>query len=138
MEDAEKIQREVLIKFAQWTKLKVRLHMADEINFYFKERELWWASIGLNIGSEQNGKNENFERPVLILKKFNRSLLLAIPSTSKDKVGANYYKFEHEGKKYSLILSQARAISSKRLLRKIRKFSEDDFNNTKERIKRLI
>jgi hypothetical protein len=32
--------------------------------FYFREKEIWWACLGANIGFEQNGKNENFERPI--------------------------------------------------------------------------
>lgn len=132
------MDRETLVQFAEWTKLKVRLHISDSINLYFKEREIWWASLGLNIGSEENGKNQYFERPVLILKKFNDRLLLVVPSTSQDRIGSHYYQFEHEGKKYSFILSQMRTISSKRLIRKIRTFSEKDFENTKERINKLL
>ena len=38
---------------------------------FFYPREVWWCSAGLNIGVESNGKNKNFERPMLIIKKFN-------------------------------------------------------------------
>lgn len=37
-------------------------------SLYFKERQIWWASIGQNIGVEANGKNKKYERPVIILK----------------------------------------------------------------------
>lgn len=130
--------REILSKFVEWTKLKFRIHIAEDIDFYFKEREIWWASLGANIGFEEDGKNEKFERPILILKKFNREMLWALPLTSKDKTGKYYYQFEHKGEKYSVILSQLRTISSKRLSRKIRKFPESDFEKVKDRIKRLI
>ena len=33
----------------------------------FKERDIFWVSIGQNIGYEQNGKSDIFSRPVLIL-----------------------------------------------------------------------
>ena len=57
---------EILKSFIEWTKLKIKIHFRKE-NVYFKEREIWWASLGMNIGYEENGKNETFERPTLVL-----------------------------------------------------------------------
>lgn len=48
--------------------------------------------MGVNIGYEEDGKNEKFERPVLILKKFNQYLILVVPLSSKIK--NNKYYFE--------------------------------------------
>ena len=41
-------------------------------------------------------------------------------------------------KKYSVILSQLKLMSSKRLLRKIRTFPQDDFSKVRKLIKDLI
>jgi len=41
-----------LTKFFEWTKLKIRIHISNRI-IYFKEREIWWSSLGLNIGYEE-------------------------------------------------------------------------------------
>jgi len=38
---------------------------------FFHEREIWWCLLGVNIGSEQDGRGVNFTRSVLIFKKFN-------------------------------------------------------------------
>lgn len=130
--------KEILIKFAQWTKLKLKLQTGKSIDFYFREREIWWASIGANIGFEEEGKNEKFERPVLVLKKFGKEMLWALPLTSQDKTGKFYYQFEYEGKKYSIILSQLRTISSKRLSRKVRTLEEDDFMKIKKMMKEFL
>lgn len=43
-------------------------------NLFFYAREIWWCSTGLNVGVESNGKHDNFERPMLIVKKFNSEL----------------------------------------------------------------
>ncbi len=72
--------KENLIKFIEWTKLKIRIQISEEEPVYFREKEIWWASLGVNIGYEQDGKNRNFERPVLVLKKFNKNILLALNS----------------------------------------------------------
>ncbi len=129
----------IVSKFYNWTRLKVRLHKSKrEEKLYFKEREIWWASLGMNIGFEQDGKNNRFERPVLILRNFGGKTLWVVPMTSKDKTGRFYYQFKYRNKKYSIILSQIRLISSKRLSRKIRTFPENDFKRVKTKIKSLL
>ena len=68
-------KKQYLIKFIEWAKLKIRIHVSEEEPVYFKEKDIWWASLGANIGHEQDGKNESFERPILVLKKFNKYIL---------------------------------------------------------------
>lgn len=130
--------KEVLEKFLNWARLKFVIHTKPEITFYFREREIWWANLGANIGYEEEGKNDNFERPILVFKKFNRFILWAVPLTSKNKDGKYYYQIEYKGQKFSIILSQLRVISSKRLSRKVRTISEKDFYKIKKAIKELI
>ena len=120
--------------FDSWNSLKKDLENIDKTidkEFYFHEREIWWTSLGLNIGHEQDGKNINFERPVLIIKKFNNELCWIIPLTSKSKANPLYYfKLENnlKGETDSVaILSQIKLISSKRLLRKVGYATPDDF-----------
>ncbi len=124
-------------EFIDWTKIKIRLNLKTDL-VYFYEREIWWASLGFNIGYEQDGKNEKFERPILILKKFNKNILWALPMTSQNKTGGFYYQFETEDNKYSVILSQLRLISSKRLLRKIKVLSNVDFEKIRKYIKDFL
>lgn len=124
--------------FIDWTKLKVKLHFKPKESLYFKEREVWWASLGQNIGYEQNGKNENFERPILILRVFNGEVLWILPMTSKEKDGEYYFKTEHEGESYRIILSQLKLISSRRLLRKLRTVPEAEFKAVQEKIKSFL
>ena len=132
------ILEKTLLQFVSWTKLKIRLHIAADINFYFHEREIWWVSLGANIGFEQDGKNKQFERPVLVLKKFNKNILWILSLTSSDKKGKYYHEVEYKGKKYQVVLSQLRLISSKRLIRKIRKLSQAEFNEIRSKVKRFI
>ena len=123
-----------LKNFVEWTKLKMRIHVSDRI-IYFKEREIWWISLGCNIGHEEDGKNIMFERPVLVLKKFSHHLLWVLPLTSQNKIGKYYHVCHYEGKEYSAILSQLRLISSKRLLRKVRTLPKNEFKEIREKIK---
>ncbi|QQS60139.1 type II toxin-antitoxin system PemK/MazF family toxin [Candidatus Falkowbacteria bacterium] len=122
-----------------WTKLKLKIHnKPDDNTVFFQEREIWWVSLGINIGSEQNGKHGNFERPVLVLKKFNKSTLWIVPLTNQYKDREYYLSLINRDIVYYFNLSQLRLISSKRLLRKISKLSELEFNKVKESIKNLL
>ena len=125
--------------FQKWHIRKGELHKREvSKKIYFHEREIWWCCLGLNIGFEQDGKNNQFERPVLILKKFNKNIFWALSLTSKDKTGKYYYQFKYKERKYSIILSQLKLMSSKRLLRKIRTFPQDDFKEIRKLIKELV
>lgn len=124
--------------FIEWTKLKIRIHISPERELFFHEREIWWASLGINIGYEQDGKNETFERPILVIKKFNRHVLWVLPLTSKEKTGVYYFPIEYQGEKSTIILSQLRLISSKRLIRKIRKLPASEFKKIKNILKNFL
>ena len=54
-------------QFDNWNNLKKRLHRGTT-PIYANTREIWWCSFGFNVGTELFGKNELFERPVLVLK----------------------------------------------------------------------
>ena len=56
-------------KFIEWHCLKEVLQNKNT-KVYFAEREVWYCSLGSNIGNEQDGKHQLFERPVLIYRKF--------------------------------------------------------------------
>ena len=127
-------------QFIQWTKLKIKLHFSDfdQGKLYFKEREVWWASLGVNIGFEQDGKNNHFERPVLVLKKFNKTVLWILPLTRSQKNNKYYFKLkQHDGDSF-VILSQLRLISSKRLTRRMRKIEVSEFQKIKEILRNFL
>ncbi len=136
----EPIPEKHIPTFDEWHEVKKNLHnkKIEEIP-YFYEREIWWCCLGRNIGWEQDGKNGMYSRPVVVLKIFRRELFWALPLTTKNKGGGKYYhQYELDGIKYTAILSQLRALSSNRLIRKIGMLGEDDFNKMKGRTKHLL
>jgi hypothetical protein len=48
----------MLKRFLDWIGLKEKLHKSSFKPPLVKERDLWWASIGENVGSEINGKSD--------------------------------------------------------------------------------
>lgn len=110
--------------FDTWNERKKVVHDCGSTPF-FHEREVWWCTLGLNVGYEQDG-GDTFERPVLIIKKFNRDVLWALPLTTSDK--RNQYYFPISGQPNSaVILSQLRLMSSKRLERLMYKLPKSQF-----------
>ncbi len=47
--------------FMVWHEVKSDID-AKESKTFFHEREVWWCSLGLNIGFEQDGKGNDFSR----------------------------------------------------------------------------
>jgi len=124
--------------FANWTKAKIKIHLVGK-NIYPKQKEIWWASLGQNVGVEINGKNDSFERPVLVIKVFNNQFILIVPISSKLKTGKYYYKFiNNNGEENVVVLSQIRSISSKRLVRKVSEMSAKEFSEIKRKIIEII
>lgn len=133
------VAKEIIRPFVDWIKIKIKLHIdINERELYFYEKQIWWASIGQNVGSEQNGKNDNFERPILVLKKFNEDTLWAIMASSKIRSGRYYTSCHLDDKEFSLNLSQLRLISSRRLLRLVGMISLEEFELIRDKVKDIV
>ena len=129
---------EGVVKFIDWIGRKTRLHFAARQTSDFQEHELWWASFGENIGTEMNGKNTLFERPVVIVKKYSNEMMLAVPCTTKNKNGSWFFPFHFEGREVRAVLAQVRTISSRRLLRKMGYMDIQEFRMMKNALIELI
>lgn len=126
-------------EFDKWNEKKKEINSRkSSYDFFFYEREVWWASVGINIGIESNGKNENFERPILIIKKFNSDMVWILPMTSKKHTGYHYQKINHDSGISWVYLSQIKTISTKRLLRKIGMISESEFMEVIDKLDKYI
>lgn len=121
--------------FDSWNKLKKLINkkeISDEFNFH--PGDVWWTTLGVNIGKEIDGKNETFERPVLILKVINKHTLYVLPLTSKEHfIDKYHFKVNYEdGGSGVVVFSQVKVISSSRLLRKLSKIEKKDLEKVRE------
>jgi mRNA interferase MazF len=123
--------------FDQWNGLKKKLD--SKINLpTFRQQEVWWCNIGINIGDEENGKNKGYERPVLILRKFNNRVFFGIPLTTQIKEKYYYHKITLNNKEVCAMLSQLRLFDSKRLANKLGNLSQKQFDEIREILKTMI
>ena len=133
--------------FDAWNKTKKQVD-ADVREVFGYPREVWWCSLGVNIGSEIDGKNENFERPVIILRVYNKETMLVLPTTGRAKEDKFHLPLEIDGQnpetkeRYKKLvyvkLTQARVISNKRLLRKVDVIGDKDFERIKDAFRSFI
>ncbi|MDD2781409.1 type II toxin-antitoxin system PemK/MazF family toxin [Sulfuricurvum sp.] len=125
-------------KFDDWNEVKKQVHSRNSI-IHFKEREVYWASIGENVGFEQNGKGSDFSRPVLIIKKLNNHLFFGVPLSTQNRSGSFFYEFELLPDKISTaLLVQAKVYDVKRLDQKIGMIQKDDFEKLNVKLKELL
>jgi mRNA interferase MazF len=118
-------------RFLEWIRLKDKLHRIEHSPPLVSEKEIWWASIGENVGSELNGKSDLFSRPVVILKKLSHSFYFVIPTTTQRREGSWYVSFRQHGRDMVACLHQARAIDYRRLSSRLGKIDGDDFARVK-------
>ncbi|PCI30066.1 hypothetical protein COB55_00725 [Candidatus Wolfebacteria bacterium] len=103
----------------QWTDVKSQIH-ADKERPYFHIREVWFCSLGTNIGFEQDGDGDTYLRPVVVVKKFNNQFQYSKSQSS------------------TAILSQIRLIDGKRFSYKSGMVSKKDFDGLKQKLMQLI
>lgn len=101
-------------------------------------REIWICSIGINVGSETDGKNMEYARPILIFKVFNSEMFWGIPLTTTHRVGKFYYNFNLGGVDNTAMLSQMRPLSAKRLDRKITTMPGSMFKELRAKLIELL
>lgn len=120
--------------FDSWNELKKKIESKEKSPFANK-RDIWWCHFGLNIGSEEDGKNELYERPVIVIKVLNTSLLRVAPLTSNVKDDKHHFVISYNQRQGSVILSQTKTMSTKRLSRKIAKLDKEQFDMLMVKIK---
>lgn len=122
--------------FYRWIRLKIQLEQLAKLP-PISEGEVWWCSIGKNIGIEINGKHNSFSRPVIIYKKLSRYGFLAIPLSTQLHQGSWYVPFTFQNKKQVAVLAQIRVISVFRLYDRMGVLSKGDLRQIKNSFLKL-
>ena len=129
-------------KYDEWNEIKKKV-AKNSRKLGIKPREIFWVKIGQNIGSEEYGKDKEFVRPVIIVRKLTSDLFIGIPVTSSLKDNAYFHKFKYKNKtkgmvENSAMIVQFRTYSIKRVLSKIGKIDIDNFKQIIEKSKKLF
>lgn len=118
-------------RFNEWIELKKTLHNKEVKPPFVSEGDMWWMSLGENVGSEINGKSDVFTRPGVIFKKLSHGFYFVIPTTTQKKIGSWFVEFTLKGKKMFACLHQARAVDHRRLFSKLGTLDDGDLREVK-------
>lgn len=135
----EKLPKKHLKNFDSWNTKKKMVHDKKDKQM-FKERDIWWCYLGCNIGSEEDGKGDNFLRPVVVFQIFTDGTVWVIPLTTKKWPSESriHYTFMCNNIVRAAKIYQMRLVSIKRLDRYIDTISFEDFQVIRRYFKDLI
>ena len=124
--------------FDDWNILKQESHFQEQV-IGIKERDIIFLRLGQNVGYEQDGKGEEFLRPVVVYKKFNKNMFLGIPLTTKKKENIYHFEFTYTNKRdivitNSAIISQIKLFDTKRAKYKAGVIGKEDFQKLYKKI----
>jgi mRNA-degrading endonuclease toxin of MazEF toxin-antitoxin module len=124
--------------FDSWNIVKKTLVSSGRKNLVFHEREIWWCSFGVNVGNEQDGTGNRFERPCIIVRTLSPTTCLAIPLSTKKKLPIFQVTVTFKDKVNFALLDQVRVIDSGRLRRKIGYVPVETFKVIGQRIREML
>lgn len=124
--------------YKRWTKTKAQINNAGKRPNRYTEGHIYWASIGENIGTEQDGDKKSFTRPVILVKGFSKSLVWCCPITSTRKNLSYYYPIKLKRVCGSIILSQLQRMDTLRVGDEIGKVDQKTLIKIKQAICKIV
>jgi mRNA interferase MazF len=123
--------------FDKWNDIKKRLESLSK-KFLFKTGDIWWMSVGVNIGNESCGKGDIFRRPVLVLRKLSGNSFIGLPLSSKEKTGSWFVDISVNNLKRCVLLYQIKMFNTNRFESRLATLDDNDFEKVKEKLKTLL
>lgn len=109
----EKINRDVALEYAKWTKDKAKIKFETNFpKFAITNNFIYWCNLGINIGSEQNKI-----RPAIIIRtQTNSPICTILPLTSVRLKDKKWYHIDLEEQNSTAMIEQVKNISKLRVL----------------------
>jgi len=116
-------------------------------DFYVNKKEIRYVYLWMNIWFEENGKWNEYKRPVLVLKKI-WNMFLVTPLTSIPKNNIFHHIIDNKQINYDIgaaktdhsgvILSQIKTIDKVRFIHKIAEITEVEYDIIQKKLKILL
>lgn len=99
--------------FDRWNIVKKQTNV--EHPRFYTVREIWWCRLGVNVGTEQDGGDGLFLRPVVIVRAFGPETCAVIPlTTSERRHPLRLPVGDVQGEKATALISQMRVVDALR------------------------
>lgn len=106
--------------------------------YFVNKREIWWCSLGVNVGSEQDGVGEYFERPVVVLRKLSATTFIILPLSTKKKLEVFQYEVVVNNTVAYVLLDQVKVVDIRRFLRRVQYMENSHFDEVVRRFKAIL
>jgi mRNA-degrading endonuclease toxin of MazEF toxin-antitoxin module len=133
--------------FDDWNTRKKAIHTGKAYPAFFKDAEVWWCSLGVNIGFEQNGDTMShngqpatYRRPVLVLRKLGPESCIILPLTTRPHTGSYFHALPNpiDGEQAWVMLTQVRNITASRLTVRVVELPGPIFRDVKAAYRRMM
>ena len=123
--------------FDTWNVVKKKTNV--EHPRLYTVREIWWCRLGVNVGTEQDGGDRLFIRPVVILRAFGPDTLMVVPLTTSERLHPLRIPVGViQGEKASALLSQLRVVDTRRLIEKVGFLDKEIFAQLRKAVRKLF
>ena len=123
--------------FDAWNKKKKQTHSCK--GRFYHEREIWWCSLGANVGYEQDGQGSLFQRPVLVIKGLSLDTCIVVPLTTSGEAHPMRISLGMiDGKEAFAIISQLRVVDTRRFTERLHIVSKAMFKTIQKTIRELF
>ena len=122
--------------FDSWNPVKKGINEKEK-SHKVRAGEMRWCSLGVNVGSEIDGKGNTFTRPVIIISIAGPDLAFVVPCSTKLHERAGYIQIQLKNKKVSACVHQVKIVSTKRIYDRIQRISKNQIKDLKDHIKKF-
>jgi mRNA interferase MazF len=123
--------------FDKWNKEKKQTNSRK--GRFYHEREIWWCSLGVNVGYEQDAHGLLFQRPVLVVKGLSVNTCIVIPLTTSGEAHLMRISLGKIGKKEAFaVISQLRVVDTRRFTERLHIVDKELFKNIQKTIRKLF
>lgn len=125
-------------EFDAWNSRKKEIHR-NGIGRFYHEREVWWCSLGVNIGNEHDGRGLMFQRPVLVVKGLSAHTCVVIPLTTSRREHPMRIPLGNIGGKESVVvISQLRVVDTRRFTERLDILDKSIFKDIRKAVKMMF
>ena len=123
--------------FDNWNGKKKETHHRD--GRFYHEREVWWCSLGANVGFEQDGRGDLFLRPVLVVKGLSVHTCIAVPLTTSASTHPMRVALGTVGEETAFaVISQLRVLDTRRFTERLTVLDKQTFSGVRKAVKDLF
>ncbi len=124
--------------YDEWNRLKKKLSKKKD-KIKFTQGNIYFMSVGHNIGGEVYGHDKLFLRPVLVYRKLSSDTFIGIPLTSEQKEGDYFFTFRYTKKTLSTaLLNQMKVFDIKRTAYYDGYINIKDFTKLRDQVKEFV